>query len=989
MKFVALLSGGKDSCYNIVHCTANGHELVAAASLRPPAGQGEIDSFMYQTVGQDAIELVAEALGVPLLRRTIHGSAVEQGGEYGDRAGKADRESDGVNGDETEDMFALLSEVKAAYPDIQGVSVGAILSNYQRVRVDHVQRLGLTPLCYLWQRNQRELMSEMIAAGVEAILIKVAGIGLREQHLGKTLAQMEPTFHQLNDKFGAHICGEGGEYETLTLDCPVFKRRITIKETEIVVHSDHSFATVAYLQIKDAILEDKPRTTASAPTIPPLLESFAVEIEHNLVEQQEHLVRESRTRTRVPTEHSSIDAQIIQQKDWVFISNVQCNFPTQDVPIENEVASCFETIKFTQLLAEPMKAFLKGSDLNLQLKHIVNVMLLLSDMDLGPRVNQAYDQFFGTSPPSRACVAVDLPEGTRFRVSCVAYKDHPTSNPRSGLHIQGISYWGPANIGPYSQAVTAQCQTFLAGQIGLIPARMRLPSPPSFAKEAALAFQHAERILGALKDGSTSVLQSVIVWVAGEDKLELGRHAWDAYTQASKRGDTQIPAVIVAAKSLPKGAMIEVQVLAHSNNLRLMGLDDDDDDNGPDTKLAQVATESIARLGYEHQIRRIGEMSSFGLAFVNNEGLSNGLPELPLLHPETLAVTVFHRLDADLGGIPHCKATYIPVKGILSPSGRPWDMAFCHSIELINLVKKLKPARPHERLHTFVEFSLTHVASIFALYTSLLGRNCSPDMRIIKDWDEGEVEMQVAIVDSTGMFLDECWIPSVEGETFEIQWFASGPNSYSKLDVRATPYLNGIEVDCGILSADEWAQGNWGWLDGHQVGADMSRPFQFGRLELTDSDDPAVSAHSEDPYTIRVKLEWGRSRPQKLNHRASRHSFNCPEILKLLRKQEALAGNFTSVILGEPVPSEVVLETHNFRRKRDLQPAEFVFHYGPADWLQANGINVNALHDSNSNKEIIDVDEIESEPEHSQETDSDLEPGKLLMPCYVHLLNKQ
>jgi hypothetical protein len=40
MKFVALLSGGKDSCYNIVHCTANGHELVAAASLRPPPGQG-------------------------------------------------------------------------------------------------------------------------------------------------------------------------------------------------------------------------------------------------------------------------------------------------------------------------------------------------------------------------------------------------------------------------------------------------------------------------------------------------------------------------------------------------------------------------------------------------------------------------------------------------------------------------------------------------------------------------------------------------------------------------------------------------------------------------------------------------------------------------------------------------------------------------------------------------------------------------------------
>lgn len=41
MKIVALLSGGKDSCYNLVHCAANGHELVAAASLGPGAGKGE------------------------------------------------------------------------------------------------------------------------------------------------------------------------------------------------------------------------------------------------------------------------------------------------------------------------------------------------------------------------------------------------------------------------------------------------------------------------------------------------------------------------------------------------------------------------------------------------------------------------------------------------------------------------------------------------------------------------------------------------------------------------------------------------------------------------------------------------------------------------------------------------------------------------------------------------------------------------------------
>ena len=34
MKFVALLSGGKDSVFSIMECEALGHELIAVANLR-------------------------------------------------------------------------------------------------------------------------------------------------------------------------------------------------------------------------------------------------------------------------------------------------------------------------------------------------------------------------------------------------------------------------------------------------------------------------------------------------------------------------------------------------------------------------------------------------------------------------------------------------------------------------------------------------------------------------------------------------------------------------------------------------------------------------------------------------------------------------------------------------------------------------------------------------------------------------------------------
>lgn len=64
---------------------------------------------MYQTVGQDAIEYVARALDVPLYRRVISGSAVNLSSEYGSRRANL---NGALDGDETEDLYGLLADVK-------------------------------------------------------------------------------------------------------------------------------------------------------------------------------------------------------------------------------------------------------------------------------------------------------------------------------------------------------------------------------------------------------------------------------------------------------------------------------------------------------------------------------------------------------------------------------------------------------------------------------------------------------------------------------------------------------------------------------------------------------------------------------------------------------------------------------------------------------------------------------------------------------------
>ncbi|KFP89511.1 Diphthine--ammonia ligase, partial [Apaloderma vittatum] len=142
---------------------------------------------------------------------------------------------------------------------VEGVSVGAILSDYQRVRVEDVcRRLNLQPLAYLWRRNQEILLKEMISSNIQAIIIKVAAFGLDpDKHLGKSLDQMEPYLLELSEKYGVHVCGEGGEYETFTLDCPLFKKKIVVDSAKMVVHSADAFAPVAYLHFLKLHLENK------------------------------------------------------------------------------------------------------------------------------------------------------------------------------------------------------------------------------------------------------------------------------------------------------------------------------------------------------------------------------------------------------------------------------------------------------------------------------------------------------------------------------------------------------------------------------------------------------------------------------------------------------------------------------------------------------------------------------------------------------------
>ena len=120
------------------------------------------------SLGHTVIPLYSQCFEVPLYRQAIIGRAIAKELAY----------TQPVQGDEVENLYELLTQVLRAHPDVEGVAVGAIISTYQRLRVEHVcLRLGLIPLAYLWLRNRDTLLHNILDSGVNAVAVKVAGAG--------------------------------------------------------------------------------------------------------------------------------------------------------------------------------------------------------------------------------------------------------------------------------------------------------------------------------------------------------------------------------------------------------------------------------------------------------------------------------------------------------------------------------------------------------------------------------------------------------------------------------------------------------------------------------------------------------------------------------------------------------------------------------------------------------------------------------------------
>jgi len=135
---------------------------------------------------------------------------------------------------ELEDLRGLLSYAKSKF-GIDAISCGVVKSKYQYFRISSLcEELGLRLLAPLWDRAEEEVLGLLLENGFEVVITRVAAQGLTREMLGKKLdSNLVDELLRLRERYKFSLVGEGGEYETFVLDCPLFKRKLEIGAARI------------------------------------------------------------------------------------------------------------------------------------------------------------------------------------------------------------------------------------------------------------------------------------------------------------------------------------------------------------------------------------------------------------------------------------------------------------------------------------------------------------------------------------------------------------------------------------------------------------------------------------------------------------------------------------------------------------------------------------------------------------------------------------
>lgn len=216
MKCAILLSGGKDSIYSAYLIKKKGHEISCMISIFSE----NKESFMFHTPSITGVKKQAKIMNFPLV--------------IGKTKGKKE--------EELKDLENTIRKAIKKYK-IEALVTGAIKSIYQSSRIQKIcDDLNIKCINPLWEIDEIKYLEELIKNKFHVVIVGVFAYPLNKNWLGREInINFIKEISELNKKWEIHCAGEGGEFESFVIDCPLFRKPLKIKSFKDFKEGENSW----------------------------------------------------------------------------------------------------------------------------------------------------------------------------------------------------------------------------------------------------------------------------------------------------------------------------------------------------------------------------------------------------------------------------------------------------------------------------------------------------------------------------------------------------------------------------------------------------------------------------------------------------------------------------------------------------------------------------------------------------------------------------